>query len=55
MTFFQSVDEVNNWPSTLTALLVIGYTLGWMVLGTWLQRRLPHFTLEALMKRWEPI
>lgn len=55
MTFFQSVDEVNNWPSTLTALLVIGYTLGWMVLGTWWHRRLPHFTLEALMKRWEPI
>jgi fucose 4-O-acetylase-like acetyltransferase len=54
MTFFRSVDEVNNWPSTLTALLVIGYTVGWMVLGTWLHRRLPHFTLEALMKRWEP-
>jgi len=54
MTLFHSVDEVYSLSSTLTSLLVVGYTLGWMVLGTWLHRRVPHLTLEALMKRREP-
>ena len=54
MTLFHSVDEVYRMSSTLTSLLVVGYTLGWMVFGSWLHRRAPHLTLEALMKRREP-
>ena len=54
MTLFQSVDETHSLSSTLTSLLVVAYTLGWMVLGSWLHRRVPHLTLEALMKRREP-
>ena len=54
MTLFHSVDEVYRMSSTLTSLLVVGYTLGWMVFGSWLHRRAPHLALEALMKRREP-
>ena len=54
MTLFHSVDEVYSLSSTLTSLLVVAYTLGWMVFGSWLYRRIPHLTLEALMKRQEP-
>ena len=54
MTLFHSVDEVYSFSSTLTSLLVVAYTLGWMVFGSWLYRRIPHLTLEALMKRQEP-
>ena len=54
MALFHGVDELNQWSSALSATVVVGYTGAWIVLGTWLQRRMPHLTLEAMMRRREP-
>ena len=54
MTLFHGMDELNQWSSALSATVVVGYTAAWVVIGTWLHRRVPHFTLEALMRRRGP-
>jgi len=54
MALFHRVDELNQWSSAMSTTVVVGYTVAWIVLGTWLQRRMPHLTLEAMMRRREP-
>ena len=51
---FHESDSVHGWSATLTGAVVVAYTTGWIVLGTWLARRVPHLTIESWMKRREP-
>ena len=51
---FHESDTVHGWSPTLTGVVVVAYTTGWIVLGTWLARRVPHLTIESWMKRREP-
>ncbi len=51
---FHESDTVHGWSATLTGVVVVAYTTGWIVLGTWLARRVPHLTIESWMKRREP-
>ena len=51
---FHESDTVHGWSATLTGAVVVVYTTGWIVLGTWLARRVPHLTIESWMKRREP-
>ena len=51
---FHEADTVHGWSATLTGVVVVAYTTGWIVLGTWLARRVPHLTIESWMKRREP-
>ena len=51
---FHESDTVHGWSATLTGAVVVAYTTGWIVLGTWLARRVPHLTIESWMKRREP-
>lgn len=51
---FHESDTVHGWSATLTVVVVVAYTTGWIVLGTWLARRVPHLTIESWMKRREP-
>ena len=51
---FHEADAVHGWSATLTGTVVVAYTTGWIVLGTWLARRVPHLTIESWMKRREP-
>ena len=51
---FHEADTVHGWSATLTGVVVVAYTTGWIVLGTWLARRIPHLTIESWIKRREP-
>lgn len=52
---FHASDEVHHWSSALTAFVVVVYTTTWAIAGVWWYRRYPSFTLEAWMRRFEPI
>ena len=47
---FHQAETVHGWSAISTAGVVVAYTVGWFVLGTWLARR-PHLTIESWM-RW---
>ena len=51
---FHEADTVHGWSATLTGAVVVAYTTGWIVLGTWLARRVPHLTIESWMRRRDP-
>ena len=51
---FHQAETLHGWSPVSTAGVVLGYTVGWIVLGTWLAQRSPHFTIESWMKRREP-
>ena len=51
---FHQAETVHGWSALSTAGVVVAYTVGWIVLGTWLARRVPHLTIESWMKRREP-
>lgn len=51
---FHASDEIHQWSSYSTAAAVVGYTIAWALVGTWVHRRAPSFTLEACMRRFEP-
>ena len=51
MALFHEVDELSQWSSALSATVAVGYTIAWIVIGTWLHRRVPRFTLEAMLRR----
>ncbi len=50
---FHQAETVHGWSAISTAGVVVAYTVGWFVLGTWLARR-PHLTIESWMRRREP-
>ena len=50
---FHTFEDVHQWSPSFTGLVVLLYTTTWVLVGTWLQRRAPSFTLEALMRRFE--
>jgi len=52
---FHASDEVHNWGPALTAFVVVAYTMAWAVTGAWWHRRYPSSTLEAWMRRFEPV
>jgi len=47
---FHQAETVHGWSTFTTAGVVVAYTAGWIVLGTWLARR-PHLTIESWMRR----
>ena len=47
-------DELHAWAPLTSCAVVVGYTLCWVVLGTWWRRTAPEGTLESLMRRYEP-
>ena len=51
---FHQAETLHGWSPALTAGVVLGYTVGWIVLGTLLAQRAPWFTIESWMKRREP-
>ena len=50
---FHQAETVHGWSALSTAGVVVAYTAGWIVLGTWLARH-PHLTIESWMKWREP-
>ena len=50
---FHQAETVHGWSALSTAGVVMAYTVGWIVLGTWLARR-PHLTIESWMRWREP-
>lgn len=50
---FHQAETVHGWSAISTAGVVVAYTVGWFVLGTWLARR-PHLTIESWMRWREP-
>ncbi len=50
---FHQAETVHGWSAISTAGVVVAYTVGWIVLGTWLARR-PHLTIESWMRWREP-
>jgi uncharacterized membrane protein len=50
---FHQAETVHGWSALSTAGVVMAYTGGWIVLGTWLARR-PHLTIESWMRWREP-
>ena len=50
---FHQAETVHGWSAISTAGVVVAYTVGWFVLGTWLARR-PHLTIESWMRRRKP-
>ena len=48
------IETVQGWSALSTVMVVLAYTAGWIVLGTWLAQRAPHLTIESWMKRREP-
>ena len=50
---FHQAETVHGWSALSTAGVVVAYTAGWIVLGTWLARR-PHLTIESWMRWREP-
>ena len=50
---FHQAETVHGWSAISTAGVVVAYTAGWFVLGTWLARR-PHLTIESWMRWREP-
>ena len=51
---FHQAETLHGWSPASTAGVVLGYTVGWIVLGTWLAQRAPRFTIESWMRRREP-
>ena len=51
---FHDADEVHQWSSYSSTAVVVAYTIIWALVGTWLHRKAPSFTLEAFMRRFEP-
>ncbi|MGB1232670.1 MAG: heparan-alpha-glucosaminide N-acetyltransferase domain-containing protein [Poseidonia sp.] len=47
---FHQAETIHGWSAFTTAGVVVAYTAGWIVLGTWLARR-PHLTIESWMRR----
>ena len=47
---FHQAETVHGWSAISTSGVVVAYTAGWFVLGTWLARR-PHLTIESWMRR----
>ena len=50
---FHQAETVHGWSALSTAGVVMAYTGGWIVLGTWLARH-PHLTIESWMRWREP-
>ena len=50
---FHQAETVHGWSALSTAGVVVAYTVGWIILGTWLARR-PHLTIESWMRWREP-
>ena len=50
---FHQAETVHGWSALSTAGVVVAYTVGWIVVGTWLARR-PHLTIESWMRWREP-
>ena len=50
---FHQAETVHGWSALSTAGVVVAYTAGWIVLGTWLARH-PHLTIESWMRWREP-
>lgn len=50
---FHQAETVHGWSAISTAGVVVAYTVGWFVLGTWLARH-PHLTIESWMRWREP-
>ena len=50
---FHQAETVHGWSALSTAGVVVAYTAGWFVLGTWLALR-PHLTIESWMRWREP-
>ena len=50
---FHQAETVHGWSAISTAGVVVAYTAGWIVLGTWLARH-PHLTIESWMRWREP-
>ena len=50
---FHQAETVHGWSALSTAGVVVAYTAGWIVLGTWFARH-PHLTIESWMKWREP-
>jgi len=51
---FHQAETVHGWSALSTVVVVVAYTVGWIVLGTWLAKHAPHLTIESWMKRREP-
>ena len=51
---FHTYEDVHRWSPSFTGLVVLLYTASWVFIGTWLHRKASPFTLEALMRRFEP-
>ena len=48
--WFHTADEVNAWSPLMTSLVVVGYTVFWIVGGLWLSKHASNLTLEAWMR-----
>jgi surface polysaccharide O-acyltransferase-like enzyme len=51
---FHSYEDLHQWSASFTGLVVLCYTTTWVFVGTLLHRKASSFTLEALMRRFEP-
>lgn len=51
---FHDADEIHQWSPYSSAAVAVAYTIIWALVGTWLHRQAPSFTLEACMRRFEP-
>ena len=51
---FHQAETIHGWSALTTVVVVVAYTVGWIVLGTWLARYAPHLTIESWMKSREP-
>lgn len=48
--WFHTTDEMNAWSPLMTSMVVIGYTVFWIIAGSWLSKHAPNLTLEAWMR-----
>ena len=50
LALFHTVDQTNNWSLTQSSLVVLTYTIGWIVFGALWHKIAPKITLEYFMR-----